>query len=202
MTSSRGFTLIEVLVATVILALLSIIAHRGVAETRITVEGARENMARVREVQRAITVLTTDFRQVAPRPVREQVGDGYRPALFRDPNTAGVVELSRAGYPNTAGTPRGTTQRVVYQVEDRTLVRRHWNVTDATLATAPFTRELLTGVESFEVRYLNPGREWQPQWPPLGAPGDTALRMRPLAVEIVVVLADYGEIRRVIEVPG
>ncbi len=202
MKAARGFTLIEVLVSSVILALLSIIAHNGVAETRRTVEAARENMARVREVQRAVTLLTSDFRQVAPRPVRQQVGDGYRPALFRDPNTIGVVELSRAGYTNTAGSPRGTTQRVIYQLEDRTLVRRHWNVTDATLANEPFTRNLLTGVESFQVRYLNAGREWQPQWPPLGAPGDTGLRLRPLAVEIVLVLTDYGEIRRVVEVPG
>jgi len=49
---------------------------------------------------------------------------------------------------------------------------------------------------------MNGGREWQEQWPPLGMPAPIALRARPLAVEFVIVLADYGEIRRVIEVPG
>ena len=202
MTRSRGFTLIEVLVATVILAVLSVMAHRGVAETRLAVERTRAHMERVREVQRAVTLMTTDFRQLTPRPVRALVGDGYRPAVERDPNAINLVELSRDGWPNTIGAPRGSVQRVLYVIEDGKLVRRHWQVTDATLANEPVSRDVLEGVERIEIRYMNGGREWQAQWPPPGAPPAVSLRARPLAIEVTVVLDDYGEIRRLIEVPG
>lgn len=199
---ARGFTLVEVLVASVIMATLGVLAHRGVADTRIAVERTREHMTRVREVQRAVTLLATDFRQLAPRPVRETIGDGYRPALYRDPNAVSLVELSRGGWPNTAGSTRGSVQRVVYALENGTLIRSHSVVTDAVQATEPVRRELLRDVERVEIRYLDAGRQWQLQWPELGSTGDLALRMRPVAVEVIIELADYGEIRRLIEVPG
>jgi general secretion pathway protein J len=199
MRRSAGFTLLEILVAMAILAIMGVMAYRGVAEARIASEAARSHLDRLREVQRAFTVLAGDFRDLAPRPVREPIGDGYRPALLRDANAASLVELSRGGWPNGAGLPRGTVQRVSYRLEEGVLVRAHWNVADPTLASEPAERRLLTGIGGIEFRYLDPGREWVSAWPP---PGSSDLRQRPLAVEVVITLDDYGEIRRVFEVAG
>ncbi|MGH8251819.1 MAG: type II secretion system minor pseudopilin GspJ [Steroidobacteraceae bacterium] len=198
----RGFTLVEVLVSTVILAIMALMAYRAVGETRIAVAAAEDHMGRLREVQRAMHLIVTDFRTLAPRPVRESIGDGFRAALLRDPNAISIAELTHGGWPNGAGTPRGTVQRVIYRLEDRKLIREHWNVTDATLANPPIKRELLDDVERVEVRYMNPGREWIEEWPPLGSAGNRGFRMRPLAVEVTIVLADYGELRRLVEVAG
>ncbi|HUG04828.1 MAG TPA: type II secretion system minor pseudopilin GspJ [Steroidobacteraceae bacterium] len=198
----RGFTLLEILVATVIMVIMAVLAYRTVGEARVEVEMAEGHLARLREVQRAMHLLASDFRTVAPRPVRETIGDGYRAALMRDPNAVALVELTHAGWPNGAGMPRGTVQRVSYRLEERKLIREHWNVTDATLATPPIARELLQDVDSVEIRYMNNGREWVAEWPPVGSTADFGFRLRPLAVEITIVLADYGELRRLIEVPG
>jgi len=198
----RGFTLLEILVAIAILAVMSVMAYRGVSEARVAVENAGGHMDRLREVQRSMYLLTSDFRTLAPRPIREPIGDGFRAALRRDPNAVTLVELSHAGWSNGAGTPRGTVQRVSYRIEDRTLIRDYWTVTDPTLANVPVSRRLLTQVDRIEIRYMNSGREWVTQWPDLGSAGDLAFRSRPRAVEITIVLADYGELRRVIEVPG
>ena len=199
---NRGFTLLEILVAVAILAIMSVMAYRGVSEARVSVENAGGHMDRLREVQRAMNLLTGDFRTLAPRPIREPIGDGYRAALRRDPNAVTLVELSHGGWPNGAGTPRGTVQRVSYRLEERTLIREYWNVSDPTLANLPVPRRLLNQVERIEIRYMNAGREWVTQWPPLGSPGDAELRSRPMAVEITIVLADYGELKRLIEVAG
>lgn len=198
----RGFTLLEIIVAVAILAIMGLMSYRAVRDARLQSEIATTHMDRLREVQRAVQILVSDFRTLAPRPVRELIGDGYRPALMRDPNSVALFELTHAGWPNGAGTPRGTLQRVSYRLEDRKLIRDHWTVIDPTLANEPVKRELLEGVERVEVRYLDAGRSWDVQWPPLGGTGDRALRARPLAIEITLRLEDYGEIKRLVEVAG
>jgi general secretion pathway protein J len=198
----QGFTLLEILIATAIMAIMGLLAYQMVGQARQGVEATGSHLDRLHEVQRAMHLLTSDFRTAAHRPVRETIGDGYRAALLRDPNSVALVELSHAGWPNGAGMPRGTVQRVSYRLEERKLIREHWNVTDATLASPPIRRDLLTDVESLEIRYMNNAREWVTEWPPPGSAAKLASRMRPLAVEITLVLADYGELRRLIEVPG
>ena len=200
--AQRGFTLLEILVATVILAVMGLMAYRAVSEAQVAVTAAEGHMGRLRKTQQAVQLLVTDFRTLAPRPVRETIGDGYRAALLRDPNGINVVELSHGGWPNGAGTPRGTVQRVIYRLEEGKLIREHWTVADPTLSTPPVKRELLDHVERIEIRYMNPGREWIEQWPPFNNTQDFGLGERPLAVEITIVLSDYGELRRLVEVSG
>ena len=197
-----GFTLLEILVSMVILAVMGLMAYRAVSEARVSVDNAEGHLGRLREVQRAIQVITTDFRNLTRRPVRESIGDGTRATLLRDPNASSLVELSHAGWPNGAGTPRGTAQRVVYRLEESKLLREHWTVMDPTLASPPVRRELLDRVESVEIRYMNSGREWVTEWPPLNTTGDCGFYARPLAVEVTLLLSDYGEIRRLVEVSG
>lgn len=197
-----GFTLLEILIASVIMVVMSMLAYRTVAEARAEVEMSKSHLDRLRDVQKAVHLMVTDFRTTAPRPVREMLGDGYRASLLRDQNSVNLVELSHSGWPNGAGSPRGTVQRVRYRLEDRMLIREHWNVTDATLANPPVERELLKDVEDVQIRYLNNGREWVAEWPPIGSASQLGFRMRPLAVEIEITLTDYGKLRRVVEVPG
>jgi general secretion pathway protein J len=108
-----------------------------------------------------------------------------------------ALELTHGGWGNPAGLPRGTLQRSAYRLEDDELVRYHWNVLDRTFANEPVANILLDDVESLLFRYLDTDGEWSDVWPPLAKPG---IRSRPRAVEIVLTLADDGEISRLLEV--
>lgn len=200
--ATRGFTLIELLVAITLFAIMSAMAYVGYQNaSRFAVE-TDDDMKRIREIQLAVHTLVADFAQLEPRPVREMIGDAWQPAVRSDRRTQEIITLTRGGWPNPAAVPRGTLQRVTYQLENKTLIRSYYTVLDPTLANQPVRRELLHDVERLELRFLVAPTEWTDQWPPLQVAPVTALRQRPLAIEITLELKDLGEIKRLVEVPG
>jgi general secretion pathway protein J len=162
---------------------------------------ARKAMKRLQQIQTTVRVMTQDFEQIAPRPVRDVIGDTRLPALFADGRgQSSLVSLTRSGWSNPGGLPRSTLQRVNYVLEDDKLRREHFNVLDVTLSNEPVRRELIDHVKSVKLRYMDNQQQWQEQWPPLNAPPALATRLRPLAVEVTLELEDFGEITRLIEV--
>jgi general secretion pathway protein J len=180
-----------------------VLAYGGYNNSVKQNEIARTSMKRLESLQTTMRLLTQDFEQMSPRPVRDVLGDGRLPALSADKRDEYLFSLTRAGWTNPAGLPRSTLQRVSYALDpDGKLIRQHFNVLDATLANEPVKRELLDRVESVTVRYLDGQKQWQDQWPPLNAPPIAIARGRPVAVEIKLMLEDFGEITRLIEVGG
>lgn len=206
--SARGFTLVEVLVATAVAAILASMAFIAMSQAMENRERLRESQARLVAVQTAIRTLVQDFSQVAPRPVRMPVGEGYQPAVFgtRSGENASQVLLTRGGWSNPSGLQRSNLQRVRYEIREGVLYRDYWLTLDAGSQPDPVQRALLDNIEGFAVRYMNDGRQWQDTWPPQqpGAQGEDLrfLRWRPVAVEVTLQLRDWGTIRRLIEVAG
>ena len=77
------------------------------------------------------------------------------------------------------------------------------------LNNEPRQRVILTRVKSIEVRFLDPvTRNWRNDWPPVTPNGpvsplqvDEVLLLRPLAIEVSLVLEDWGRVRRLFEIP-
>ena len=92
-----------------------------------------------------------------------------------------------------------------YTVENGALMRSYTQQLDATLAVLPIKRKLIDHVKRFGLRFMDAGHNWQTQWPsPTLGPGDQdlMLRIRPVAVEVMIELDDWGVLMRHIEVAG
>lgn len=116
-----------------------------------------------------------------------------------------MIELTRAGWSNTAGQQRGTLQRVSYALVGDVLKRSYQINLDTVQGNKPVVQDLLTGVQGVQLRYLDMNQAWQNQWPEATAiqnDANAVLQTRPVAVEIIVQFKDWGPIRRVIEVAG
>lgn len=201
---TRGFTLVELLIALFVAALMFAIGYGAITQSLESRDRVRIQQQRLGDLQRGMRTFVQDFVQVAPRPVRDALGTADEPALLADPRTTSLVSFTRGGVSNFAGLQRPELQRIEYLLDGTDLVRLVWPVLDRTQAVTPRRRVLLRGVTAVRLRYMDASRQWLDQWPsPLvSGPPARRLRQRPIAVELTLEVTDIGSVRRVIEVAG
>ena len=197
--SSKGFTLIEVMVALAVFGVMSLLAYMSLGQTLANADMLTVRMDRLQSIQRTISYLSSELMQAAPRSVRVELGNDPIAALQSTLGSDFSLQLTHGGWPNPAGVPRSTLQRTAYRIEEGELIRYHWNVLDRTVNNTPITTVMLEEVDSLTFRFLTANDEWVGQWPPLTAQGGPVASL-PRAVEIVLALPDEGEVTRVIEV--
>ncbi|OVY92993.1 type II secretion system protein GspJ, partial [Pseudomonas aeruginosa] len=75
MRLQRGFTLLELLIAIAIFALLALATYRMFDSVMQTDQATRVQEQRMRELVRAMGALERDLTQAVERPVRDELGD-------------------------------------------------------------------------------------------------------------------------------
>jgi len=200
----NAFTLLELLVALVLFALLSLLAYGSLRTMLDHGKKIEEEETRLAALQMTMARLAQDLRQVQGRGIRDEYG-ANRPAMhYAGAGNSGGLELTRAdGHRSTPALPHSNLQRLRYHWEDHKLIREIWPVLDRGPGVHPFRQTMLGRVNGFEVRFLAAGGVWFNHWPPgtsAGAQiggGDSPPDPRlPQAMEIRLDLDDWGQIRR------
>ncbi len=196
-----GFTLIEMLIAMAIFAILSATAYYGLSTILTAQERINDNMDRLNAIQRSMLFLGRDLDQLVNRPIRSEY-DAPLPALMAGVVVSSVedtvLELTRTGYPNPLNVTRSRLQRVAYQLKDDNLYRVTWSSLDRAPDSRAHRTRMLEAVTDIKFRFLN-GQTWVNQWPPLNSGTTTAGNAAgalPRAVEVSLELEDWGRITR------
>jgi general secretion pathway protein J len=187
---THGFTLIEVLVALVILAVVAALAYRATAamtdgEARLVAESERW-----RALDMLFARLESDLRQAVPRASRH--GATTEPAwsaLAADSAGNTALVFTRAGT-EFAIEPGIAGQRIGYRLRDGALEVVYWPQLDNVVGAVPISYVLARDIAGFRVRALAVDGAWLPQWPMLGEPAV------PRAVRVEVDLADGTTVDR------
>jgi len=221
---ARGFTLVELVVALFISAIMFVFAYRALMQAISSRREVEEQSARLQALQTAMRIIEQDFELLQPRPVRNLIGDGYLPAISASATggvtgsistqlsgsslsgaTPPLVTFTRAGWTNPVGIQRSEMQRVSYSIENGALTRSYYPVLDATEAVLPVKRLLIDHVKTFSLRFMDAGYNWRTTWPSIGlgaVPQLDQLRFRPIAVEVKIEIEGWGMLTRHIEVAG
>ena len=200
---ARGFTLLELLVALAVFAIMASAAYSGLRNVLYTRAAVEEQNRRLAAVQLAVYRLEQDIEQATPRGVRDEYGEPQG-ALLGGKLTDDRLTLTRAGWDNPLGQPRASLQRVAYRLRDGRLWRLHWPVLDRGGLIEPRETLLLDRVRDFKVQFLDQD-DWRDDWPPPSSSTDDRKPdpdRLPRAVEIRLTLEDWGEITRLLPLPG
>lgn len=206
MRSLLGFTLLELLIAIAIFALLGMASYRMFESVQRSDEATRAHEEQLRELTRAFSSLERDLLQVIARPIRNGYGD--RMPAFQGESRAldggTALELTRSGWRNPAGWQRSTLARVRWRLNGEVLERLYWGVLDQAVDSEPRVQRVLEQVSDLELRYLDRNGEWLQDWPPSATQGyepEQTLELLPRAVELRLTHVRYGELRRLLRLP-
>ena len=190
---AAGFTLLEMLVALAVFAVIGVMSAQLVRQMADISERTRLREERLVDMQRAMDLLRRDVQQLAHRPVRDQLGDGGD-ALRID--LGGSIEFTRRGWGNPLAAPRSELQRVGYALEQGDLYRVFWPVLDRANDSEPVRQLLLQDLASLEVAAIDAKGEEYGYWP-LAEESDAELA----AIAVRLVIERLGEIERIWTVP-
>ncbi len=191
---SSGFTLVELLVALFVFALLAVTAYRGlnaVTETRAHVD---QETRKWQALERFFARLDGEVAQALDRRVRTANG-AEAPAWMGTPSATGSLEdvqlaFTRNGGFDADGAPL-PPQRIGYRLRQNRLELLRWTALDSAPYNAPAVDAVLDDVSEFNVRHLGSRLTWEQQWPPLQP--DTPL---PKGVEVELVLKSGERLTR------
>ena len=164
-TKGNGFTLVEMLIALVIFAL---IAGSALMLLRFSVDAEAASRTKTQEIsaaRRFLSVWNADLAQAVPRPARDSAG--VAGAALEAPVGApdGVIlRLTRGGWSNFDGAPRPSLQRVEYRWQGGKLARAGYPFLDG--ARAGSAALLADSPAPPQLRFRTRDGNWQDRWEP------------------------------------
>lgn len=206
MNPMKGFTLIEILVALVILAIVGALMVTGLQSATRSQKIINQKENRLTEVQTAIIMLERDIAQTINRPILNNDGTKLAAISVSYPGGKLHLEFTHAGLINPLGFHnRSTLERVDYFWDGENLMRTAWQALDRMPNSLFDTEIILTGVKAYSVRFLDPtSHEFTTpgETPSLSSTPQALTPPLPLAIEINLEVNGMGTISRIIALPG
>lgn len=197
-----AFTLIEVLIALMIFAIIGVmvsIGLRHVIDQNQRVEAA-DNRLQLLEV--AETIVRQDVSNIIDRRVRNR-DNHWLPSLSLKQN---VIEFTRGGLSNPLNPMhQSDLERLSYSIQGNKLVRTVWPVLDRVLAMSPQQMTLLSGVSKLTISAYDAANQIQHTWPVTTGTSKFASKLPfylPKAIQFSFVVTGQGQIDIIVNVPS
>src|SRR5260221_3187741 len=193
-----GFTLVELLVALAIFAIVTGFASRGLNAMLESREALERESRKWRDVALFVGRIERDFGEVRERRAMGVSGTPLAPvsSVIESPASPDGLALTRSGSP-LQESALAAPQRLAYRLRDGNVERLVWTSVDASPREEPAAVAVLKRVNGLGFRFLDASGEWRPSW---GLPG-RAETLPPAPVEITPTPPSGGSILQPIDLP-
>lgn len=191
---SRGFTLIEIMIAVSIFAVIAAIIFPIVVKTINTNSAIEKRSEEIAGLQRMFVFMENDFRYMVQRTIRDPLdGLSFDPSFSVDTNDGELIKFFTL-LPD-ANIGESQTRLVAWVLDDSKLQRKTW------FSISPFTDEeprfatVIEDIDNIELRFAeeeNGSLSWRSDW-------DDEEKL-PLAAEVIVNFDNDVNYRRVFEI--
>jgi general secretion pathway protein J len=191
----QGFTLIEMVIAVAIFAVMMVIAFPGLTHIAKVGDQVGQANSRLSELQFALTYLNRDWTQVSSRKILDQYGDEKSHIVIEDNS----ISFTHSGWSNLLQQKRSELQRVQYLVKENQLIRQYWVSLDQAPAEEPVSTVLIDDVEFFAIFFIDSAEQPIEQWPL--AVQDQQRVDKPIALKVEIDVRQFGKVHRIMEIP-
>lgn len=217
----QGFTLLEVLIALVISALIAVMAFQSLDAADKGAQKTNEVLDEINRLDRTWQIIAADLRHVQAPLANDQNALFQGESLRSSGENADqpVLYFKRRGWVNFANLPRSDLQLISYRVAEGKLWRDFMpeynrELGDIDMEDDASHQLLLENVDDMQLRFLHQGNigsrgksalegrefsdDWLQQWPDSSLQGAGGL---PLAVEITIDIKGVGPSVRLFALP-
>lgn len=193
--AAAGFTLLELLVALIVFAIMSAIAYGGLNRIFAVRERIDAENRKWRELTLVFGRLEEDIGQAVNRTYLDSFGT-RKSALIGHAQLVGVndanLSLIRMGAGGSTGVAADMSH-VGYRLREGRLELMQWPALDLPPRAVPTVHVLMQEVQAFELAFMNEKGVWEDKWEP-----DASASVLPRAVQIRLTLAGGTRVKRVV----
>lgn len=201
MFRNKGFTLVEILIALFIFAIMGVLAAISLHSMIRVHRHLRKTDKEITSLQITMTLLRHDILEMIDRPIRGAKGEN-EPAFFASQHS---IIFTRTGLFNPFySAHQSNMQRVGYLLQNHELVRVTWDVLDQVSNTKPAEQILLRHVQSLQWQFMSDDGKMFSSWPPVETATQKIKKQSalPKAVLMVMHIQNDGVIQGVFPVPA
>jgi general secretion pathway protein J len=194
----QGYTLIEILIALAVFAILATITASSMYYAFNTRARVTEQADRLNALQLALILIQRDTEQIVIRNVRGNDMQIF-PAFEGKPQ---YLELTRAGFANpNSDEKRSILKRVAILCQNNKLVRRTWASLDTADRKTYRDRILIANLGNCKFTYLNQNLQILNEWRANAVQQDQRAEPLPKAIQMNLTLNHWGNINYLFVIP-